>query len=53
MDSTSPTPQGGQWFVPALFFGFLAFAYWGLRPESAEDRAAYAAMQRRRAARRR
>lgn len=48
----SSLPQGGQWLVLAAIGGAFAFYWWGLQPETAEDKRAYQQHLARRAARR-
>jgi len=48
--SPSPLPQGKQWLGVAFVAATAIFFYWGTRPETAEDKAAYQAMKRRRLA---
>jgi len=45
----APTPQGTQWIVPVIFFGVLALAYYGMKPETDAEKEAYQQYKRRRA----
>lgn len=44
----SSTPQGAQWLVPLLFFGTLAAAVYGMRPETDAEKARSRAIAARR-----